>query len=151
MHQRITIAGINHRSAPVEVRERLAFRDEELGAVLELLRKEAGAVEAMVLSTCNRVEIAVACEARPDLTGALAKLRGMDPAFLEPFIYRHEGTEALRHLFRVASSLDSMVVGEPQILGQLKNAYQMAKDAARYARFRHHAGLQHCEARAVGD
>ena len=128
MHSKITVAGLNHRSAPVEVRERLAFRDDELIAVLEALRLEAGAVEAMVLSTCNRVEIVVSCEQRPDLTRALAKLRGLDPEFLEQYIYRHEGTAALRHLFRVASSLDSMVVGEPQILGQLKNAYQVAKD-----------------------
>ena len=122
------MAGINHRSAPVEVRERLAFREDELAAVLEVLRDEAGAVEAMVLSTCNRVEVAVACDSRPDLTGALARLRGLDPEFLEPYIYRHEGTAALRHLFRVAASLDSMVVGEPQILGQLKNAYHVAKE-----------------------
>jgi len=128
MHSRITIAGLNHRSAPVEVRELLAFRDEELAGVLEILRLEAGAVEAMVLSTCNRVEIVVASDSRPDLTGALAKLRGLDPAFLEQYIYRHEGTDALRHLFRVAASLDSMVVGEPQILGQLKNAYHVAKE-----------------------
>jgi glutamyl-tRNA reductase len=128
MHSRITIAGINHKSAPVEVRERLAFREEELAGVLEALQAEAGAAEAMVLSTCNRVEIAVSCDQRPDLTRALAKLRGLDPEFLEPYIYRYEGAEALRHLFRVASSLDSMVVGEPQILGQLKNAYQVAKD-----------------------
>ena len=128
MHSKITVAGINHRSAPVEVRERLAFRDEELAAVLEVLVRDAGALEAMVLSTCNRVEIAVACDHRPDLTGALAKLRGLDPAFLEPYVYRHEGAAALRHLFRVAASLDSMVVGEPQILGQLKNAYHVAKE-----------------------
>ena len=128
MHLKITVAGVNHRSAPVEVRERLAFRDDELTLVLEMLRDEAGALEAMVLSTCNRVEIAVACDQRPDLTRALAKLRGLDPEFLEPYLYRHEGTAALRHLFRVAASLDSMVVGEPQILGQLKNAYHVAKE-----------------------
>jgi glutamyl-tRNA reductase len=128
MHQKITLAGINHRSAPVEVRELLAFRDEELGAVLEILRLDAGANEAMVLSTCNRVEVVVSSDARPDLTAALAKSRGIEPGFIEPYIYRHEGTAALRHLFRVASSLDSMVVGEPQILGQLKNAYQVAKE-----------------------
>lgn len=128
MHSKITIAGLNHRSAPVEVRERLAFRDDELAVVLEVLRKEAGAHEAIVLSTCNRVEIAVACEHTPDLTGTLARLRGLDPAYLAPYIYRHEGTAALRHLFRVAASLDSMVVGEPQILGQLKNAYHIAKE-----------------------
>ena len=128
MHSKITVAGINHRSAPVEVRELLAFRDDEVAVVLEVLRTDAGALEAMVLSTCNRVEVAVASDHRPDLTGALAKLRGLDPAFLEPFVYRHEGTDALRHLFRVAASLDSMVVGEPQILGQLKNAYHLAKE-----------------------
>ena len=128
MHQKITVAGISHRSAPVEVRERLAFRDDELAAVLEILRTDTGAVEAMVLSTCNRVEVMVASDSRPDLTAALAKSKGLDPGFLEPYMYRHEGTAALRHLFRVAASLDSMVVGEPQILGQLKNAYHVAKE-----------------------
>lgn len=129
MHSHITIAGVNHRSAPVEVRERLAFREEELVAALQTLRDETGAHEAMVLSTCNRVEIAVTTENPAELTATLARLRNLDPQWLEQYLYVHRGTEALRHLFRVAASLDSMVIGEPQILGQLKNAYQIARDA----------------------
>ncbi|HEY3743220.1 MAG TPA: glutamyl-tRNA reductase, partial [Bryobacteraceae bacterium] len=122
------VAGLNHKTAPVELRERLAIGSDVLAETTRALLSRPGVQEAMILSTCNRVEVAVACESRPDLTAALAKSRGLEAAFIEPYVYRHEGTEALRHLFRVASSLDSMVVGEPQILGQLKNAYQVAKD-----------------------
>ena len=128
MHSKIRVAGINHRTAPVEVRERLAFPDGDLPAALNALRALKGVTEALVLSTCNRVEIAVFTDEPTDLVSELAKIRGLDPKWLEPYGYSFQGAEALQHLFRVAASLDSMVVGEPQILGQFKNAYQLAKE-----------------------
>ncbi len=128
---RLLITGVNHRTAPVEVRERLAFREEALAGALADLRSREGVDEAMILSTCNRVEIAVTadenCDARPIVDAFLAEQKGASPASIEEHLYRCEGREAIHHLFRVASSLDSMVLGEPQILGQLKAAYGVAK------------------------
>lgn len=127
-----SITGVNHKSAPVEVRERLAFDERSLPGALDLLRGRPGIQEAMILSTCNRVEIAVACEEKVDETTAvgqfLADTRNVDAAWVRRYLYHHRDREAIRHLFRVAASLDSMVIGEPQILGQLKNAYALAKD-----------------------
>jgi glutamyl-tRNA reductase len=128
MHSKITVAGISYRTAPVEVRERLAFPEGDLPSALAALRSVKGVTEALVLSTCNRVEVATVSDEPADLVAELARLRGLDPAWLQPYGYSYHGTEALRHLFRVAASLDSMVLGEPQILGQFKNAYQVAKD-----------------------
>ena len=129
----ILVVGINHHTAPVEVRERLAFADEELPAALETLMAEDSLREAMILSTCNRVEVWAAAEApaavREVLANHLAKARGVDPETLRPLLYAREGLEAVAHLFRVAASLDSMVVGEPQILGQVKAAYAQAHAA----------------------
>jgi glutamyl-tRNA reductase len=124
---KLFLAGLNHRTAPVEVRERLAIPEADLAAALDDLRTGLAVDEALILSTCNRVEIAAVAEREPDLPGFLAKTREVDRQWLLPHMYRFEGADALRHLFRVASSLDSMVVGEPQILGQLKAAYQVAK------------------------
>jgi glutamyl-tRNA reductase len=126
---KLSITGVNHRTAPVEVREKLAFPEGELPEALRLLREGAGVEEALILSTCNRVEVAVMGEDSSAITRFLAGYRSMDPLWLEPYLYHYSGDEALRHLFRVAASLDSMVVGEPQILGQLKSAYQVAKDS----------------------
>lgn len=134
MAQSLLIVGINHRTAAVEVRERLAFRDDELVSVLERLKLVApSASEAALISTCNRVEmIAVANEpeaAANELIGFLAAERGVEPHLFADAVYRFEGREAARHLFRVGTSLDSMVIGEPQILGQLKDAYMRAAAA----------------------
>ena len=126
---KLLITGVNHRTAPVEVRERLAFPEGELPEALRLLREGVGVDEALILSTCNRVEIAVMGDCSATITKFLAGHRGLDADWLEPYLYHYRGDEALRHLFRVAASLDSMVVGEPQILGQLKAAYQVAKDS----------------------
>lgn len=129
---KLLITGVSHKTAPVEVRERLAFREETLPAALADLRAHAGVSEAMILSTCNRVEIAVTaedgCDPQAVVEAFLSDRKGVEPGSLEPHVYRHEGREAIHHLFRVAASLDSMVVGEPQILGQLKTAYGAAKD-----------------------
>lgn len=128
---RLAITGLNHRTAPVEVRERMAFDHHVLPDALKALTQRPGLREGVILSTCNRVEIAVAAEDSvnplPALEEFLAQRKTVDTFWLRPYLYRFEGTEAVRHLFRVAASLDSMVVGEPQILGQLKSAYAVAK------------------------
>ena len=134
MAQSLLIVGVNHRTAAVEVRERLAFRDDELVAALSRLKLVAPSVsEAALISTCNRVEmIAVAEDPEPagnELIGFLAAERRVEPHLFADAVYRFEGREAVRHLFRVGTSLDSMVIGEPQILGQLKDAYMRAAQA----------------------
>ncbi len=129
---KLVLAGLNHRTAPVEVREGLAFRPEDLGGALQRLRDSKGAREAMILSTCNRVEVTAALDdevsSQNILCDFLAEAHGMSPDGLRSFIYTFEEHHAIRHLFRVASSLDSMVVGEPQILGQLKAAFAQARE-----------------------
>ncbi|MBZ5595822.1 MAG: glutamyl-tRNA reductase [Acidobacteriia bacterium] len=128
---KLLVTGVSHKTAPVEVRERLAFAEGVLPAALHGLVSREGILEAMVLSTCNRVEIAVTTDDAVDPVSAvctfLHESRGVSLETLGPCLYSHEGREAIHHLFRVASSLDSMVVGEPQILGQLKAAYAHAK------------------------
>jgi len=128
---RFSITGVNHKSAPVEVRERLAFDENSLPAALLELKRRPGFCEGMILSTCNRVEIALTCQ---DEAGAgvavdqfLADTRNVERQWVTPYLYHYEDSAAILHLFRVAASLDSMVVGEPQILGQLKTAYAVAK------------------------
>ncbi|MCL4796222.1 MAG: glutamyl-tRNA reductase [Bryobacteraceae bacterium] len=128
---KVLLTGLSHHTAPVEVREKLAFPEADLPGALEELRSHAGAHEALILSTCNRVEIAVTAEsesAAERVSEFLASRQRLDPAWLKGFLYRHEDRDAIRHLFRVAASLDSMVVGEPQILGQLKSAYHTARE-----------------------
>jgi glutamyl-tRNA reductase len=128
---RFSITGVNHKSAPVEVRERLAFDEPSLAAALLDLKGRPGFCEGLILSTCNRVEVALTCE---DATASLAvdeflaDTRQVARDWVTPYLYHYEDSEAIRHLFRVAASLDSMVVGEPQILGQLKSAYALAKE-----------------------
>ena len=129
---KLLLTGLNHRTAPVEVRERLAFEDKSLPQALDDLKRRPGLLEGMILSTCNRVEVAVTADEQADVESAvedfLADSRHVERAWVTPYLYRFDGPEAIRHLFRVASSLDSMVVGEPQILGQLKSAYALAKE-----------------------
>ncbi len=128
---KLLTTGVSHKTAPVEIRERLAFREESLTAALADLKARPGVSEAFILSTCNRVEIMVTTEdtAEPSaiVDAFLAGHKNADIDRLVPHLYRHEGRDAVHHLFRVAASLDSMVVGEPQILGQLKAAYNAAK------------------------
>ena len=127
----IVVVGLSHKTAPLEVREALAFAKEGLVEALGRLRAEAGLAEAMVLSTCNRVEIYGRANESvvPALVSFLADFHRRPAGELEPFLYRLEGEPAVRHAFRVAASLDSMVLGEPQILGQVKEAYRVAEKA----------------------
>src|SRR6185369_9869643 len=129
---KFVLTGLNHRTAPVDVREKIAFDDQALPEALDNLKSRPGVLEGMILSTCNRVEVSVTAEDDADMAGAvegfLADSRHVERAWVTPYLYRYDGSEAIRHLFRVAASLDSMVVGEPQILGQLKSAYAVAKE-----------------------
>jgi glutamyl-tRNA reductase len=128
---KVVVCGINHTTAPVEVRERVAFDPPSLPAAFRELTAARGFPEALILSTCNRVEVTVVAGENVDAPAALeeflATSHRVEPSFLRPHLYHHEDREAVRHIFRVASSLDSMVVGEPQILGQMKSAYAEAK------------------------
>ena len=119
------LVGLSHHSAPLEVRERLALSGEALRDALVELRATSGVDEALVVSTCNRVEVLVYGEGE-GAARAFFTARAPDAA---AHLYAREGTQAVRHLFRVAASLDSMVVGEQQILGQVKEAYGLASGA----------------------
>ncbi|MBI4906633.1 MAG: glutamyl-tRNA reductase [Acidobacteria bacterium] len=128
----VHITGINHRTAPVEVRERLAFPSSQVEPAVQRLVAQDGVTEGVILSTCNRVEVIVSCDqtdAVATMERFLEEARQVPRDQIAPHLYHHHGRDAIRHLFRVASSLDSMVVGEPQILGQLKDAYSAAKSA----------------------
>ena len=127
---RFLAAGLNHRNAPVELREQVAMTPDDLPQALAALRAWPGVRECMVLCTCNRVELFVAYGAEvPDLAGFLAARFPVSAAALRAHLYQFRDAEAVRHLFRVAASLDSMVVGEPQILGQVKGAFAAAREA----------------------
>ena len=131
---RTLVVGCNHRSAAVEVREKLAFDAEALGRAQSLFTESWPQAEAVLLSTCNRMELYVARpeQAGPTIAEAIAfigRCHGLAPESYASALYGHEGLEAVRHLFRVVSSLDSMVVGETQILGQVREAYEAAKSA----------------------
>jgi glutamyl-tRNA reductase len=125
------VAGLNHRTAPVALREQLAVEEDKLRELLRDLRVLDVLEEVVILSTCNRVEVygvaGVPGEARAAAFRELARFRGVEPAAIEPLLYTHEESEAVRHAFRVAASLDSMMLGEPQILGQVKDAFALAQ------------------------
>jgi glutamyl-tRNA reductase len=127
----IVVVGLNHETAPVAVREALAFPKDRLAEALAHVREETGLEEAMILSTCNRVEVyGRAPEPSLDAVAAfVARFHGKTADEIAPHLYRLEGDPAIRHAFRVAASLDSMVMGEPQILGQVKEAYEAAEKA----------------------
>lgn len=123
--------GINHTTAPITVRERLAFPSDRLLVLLQGLIKLPGIREASILSTCNRMELYCATE-QPDqrlLVEWLSQTQNIPVQAFEPYLYLHTDSETIRHLFRVACGLDSMILGEPQILGQMKSAYQAALEA----------------------
>ncbi|NGZ06345.1 MAG: glutamyl-tRNA reductase [Magnetococcales bacterium] len=129
---KIVIVGLSHKTAPVAIRERLAFVNEELPRMLQELHAASIAQEVALLSTCNRVEIYGADrhaeQIGQNLATWLAEARGIDPKLLEAHLYCLNAHDAVRHGFRVAASLDSLVVGEAQILGQMKQAYQLANE-----------------------
>ncbi|HWP94956.1 MAG TPA: glutamyl-tRNA reductase [Gammaproteobacteria bacterium] len=125
--------GINHQTAPVEIRERLTFSEEQIPQALAALGGIEGVDEAVILSTCNRTEIycALSTEAGGAIREWLTNLRAPDDPGIRDRFYVYENGAVPRHLMRVACGLDSLVIGEPQILGQLKHAYQLALDAGR--------------------
>jgi glutamyl-tRNA reductase len=125
---KLVLIGINHKTAPIELRERIAISRDDLPEATRALAAQPGVSECMIVSTCNRVEMLAAVESpETDLTQFLHNHFGLDQALLAPHIYEHRDQQAVRHLFRVAASLDSMVVGEPQILGQVKEAFATAR------------------------
>lgn len=124
----LVLIGVNHKSAPVEVRERLAIAPSRLPEATQSLLGVPGVREGMILSTCNRVEFLTWQEAaQPRLMEFIENYFAVDPVALRPYLYEYRAAEVVRHLFRVAASLDSLVVGEPQILGQVKESYLAAR------------------------
>jgi glutamyl-tRNA reductase len=127
---RVLIVGLNHKTAEVEVREKLAFDGPKLEQGLVRLRELPSVKEAVVLSTCNRVEMYTnvkdPAKASEEIKAFISDFHGIRPELLEGALYFHTDMDAVKHAFRVASSLDSMVVGEPQILGQLKDAFEFS-------------------------
>ena len=119
---------MNHKTAPVEVREQFAISESRLPEAMKTLATYPGIEEALIVSTCNRVElIARSKNGTCDMHGAVQKIYGFDVAQYSKHLYEYDAEKAIKHVFRVASSLDSMVVGEPQILGQVKEAYATAR------------------------
>ena len=128
----ILILGLNHKTADVDLRECLAFSDDQVDAALLELRAQPSISEVVLLSTCNRVEMIFTTknpeEALSEAKSFLSKFKNVPPDSFEKALYLHRGDQAVRHIFRVAASLDSMMVGEPQILGQVKEAYRIATE-----------------------
>ena len=124
--------GINHKTAPVTIREQVAFPPERLPTALHDLRANGGAVEAAILSTCNRTELYCNLASSTDAVRTLhwlSNYHALPGDELQTYVYHYPDQQAVRHMLRVASGLDSMVLGEPQILGQVKTAYQAASQA----------------------
>lgn len=128
----LVLLGVNHNTAPIDIRERLAIPAGGLADATRTLVHQPGIREGLILSTCNRVELLTVQENgdsnNADLLRFLHEYFSIAPASLTPHVYEYREHEAVRHLFRVASSLDSMVVGEPQILGQVKESYTVARE-----------------------
>jgi glutamyl-tRNA reductase len=121
------VLGINHQSAPLEIREKLAFPPERQAEALSDLAGQPGVDEAVLVSTCNRTEVYLRGAGPEAARGWLAREAAKAGIALEPHLYSHSGERAVRHAFRVAAGMDSMVVGEPQILGQVKQAVRNAQ------------------------
>jgi glutamyl-tRNA reductase len=122
------LIGVNHKTAPVEVRERLAIPESRLPDALRSFVQHPGVEEGLILSTCNRVELlARTRNGGADLRRFLGEFFSMDGSLIDPHLYEYREKDAVRHVFRVTSSLDSMVIGEAQILGQVKEAYATAR------------------------
>jgi glutamyl-tRNA reductase len=129
--ERLFVAGLSHRTAPIAVREQLVVDEDKLREILADLTGRGTCAEVMIVSTCNRVEVYGVAEAPGEARGAafrqMGAHRGLGLPALEPLLYSLDGAEAVQHAFRVASSLDSMMLGEPQILGQVKDAFALAQ------------------------
>ncbi len=127
----IVLLGLNHKTAPVELRECIAFSKDEADKAMDALPQYPSIKESLLFSTCNRVEILITTENIPESIETaktfISEVKNIPIAQFDESLYIHKGDNAVRHVFRVASSLDSMMVGEPQILGQIKEAYQAAK------------------------
>lgn len=123
--------GLNHKTAPVNIRERVTFGPDVIVGALHSLLKLEQVTESMILSTCNRTEVyCVLNDEDPiKVKGWLSGFHGLELETVSPYLYLHEDESAINHILQVASGLDSLVLGEPQILGQVKQAYQVAKDA----------------------
>jgi glutamyl-tRNA reductase len=128
----LLLVGISHRTAPVELRERIDFQARGVADALRSLAERGSTREAVVVSTCNRAELYVACDeataTRQDLVRFVSDFNGVPAAEIAPHVYDVTDLEVARHLFRVAAGLDSLVMGEPQILGQVKDAHTTAAD-----------------------
>ena len=126
----LLLVGISHKTAPVELRERLDFQVRGVDRALQSLAARGSTREAVVLSTCNRAEVYVACDdvaaTRIDLVSFVSEFHAIDLPMVAPHVYDVAGLDAARHLFRVAAGLDSLVVGEPQVFGQVKEAHTIA-------------------------
>jgi glutamyl-tRNA reductase len=129
----LLLVGISHRTAPVELRERVDFQARGVADALKALAERGSAREAVVVSTCNRAELYVACDeaaaTRQDLVRFVSDFNGVAAVDIAPHVYDVTDLDVARHLFRVAAGLDSLVMGEPQILGQVKDAHTIATDA----------------------
>ncbi len=131
---KLQMVGCSHHNAPLEIRERLAFNPQQAAAALARWREEFPHAEAVLLSTCNRVEVYAAsenakeCPSHHQVAEFLAEFHGLDLVSVFDDLFEQSGEGMVRHLFMVAASLDSMVLGEPQILAQVKQAYQLAQD-----------------------
>ncbi len=128
----IFLIGANHKTAPVELRERLSFSEQETLDALEILKQDPAIRESMVFSTCNRTEILYIPETGDQvdqIVSFISRHKQIEVTAFRPSLYIYQGEDAISHLFKVAASLDSMVVGEPQILGQIKQAYRVAVGA----------------------
>ncbi len=127
----IAVVGLSHKTASIDIREKLALSSDLADALLEELVRHQAIGEALVVSTCNRVEVIASgkqpIQALEDVAGAARDVLELHAPGIKPYLYSHTGTDAVRHVFRVASSLDSLVMGEPQILGQVKMAYDKAR------------------------
>jgi glutamyl-tRNA reductase len=129
--------GLNHNTAPIEIREKLVFAPERLNHSLQSLTNLSSVEEAAILSTCNRTEIYcdIADQQTGDLITWLAEQHQLSEASIQEYLYSHSEHQSIKHMSRVACGLDSMVLGEPQILGQMKTAYQHANDAGTLGKY----------------
>jgi glutamyl-tRNA reductase len=129
---RLLLVGISHRTAPVDLRERVDFQTRGVDTALQALAERGSAREAVIVSTCNRAELYTACDdvalTRAELVTFVSEFQNVDPNDVAPHVYELTDLDAARHLFRVAAGLDSLVVGEPQILGQVKEAHTTAAE-----------------------